>query len=71
MSGADEQRIDPIGQNAAADGSVFSGMQIRHAGNGYDAGQRGDILQLFRGIALDPGTGRVKGVDRRAATHGR
>jgi hypothetical protein len=69
--GANEQRVDPIRQNTAAHGAVLSRMQVRHAGNGFDAGQRCDIIQLLRGVALDPGTGRVEGVDRRAAAHGR
>ena len=69
--GADERRMNSIGQNAAANRAVFSRMQVRHAGNRFDAGKRGDILQLFRGVALDPRTGRVESVDRRAAAHGR
>ena len=69
--GADELRMNSIRQNAAADRAVFSRMQVRHAGNCFDAGKRGDILQLLRGVALDPGTGRVEGVNRRAAAHGK
>ena len=69
--GADELRMNSIRQNAATDRAVFSGMQVGHAGNCFDAGKRGDILQLFGGVALDPGPGRVEGVDRRAAAHGK
>ena len=67
---ADELRMDAVGQDAAAHRPPFAGMQVRHGGHGLDAGQRGDSLQLLLGVALDPGSRRIEGVDRRAAVHG-
>jgi hypothetical protein len=61
--------MNPVSQNGATDGAVFAGMEIRHGGDRLDAGQSGDLLQLKRGIALDPGFGRGEDVDRRAAVH--
>jgi hypothetical protein len=69
--GADQLRVDAVGQDAAADRSPFAGVQIRHGRHGVDAGERGDGLQLLGGVTLDPGPRRIESVDRRAAVHGR
>jgi hypothetical protein len=52
--GADELRVQHIGQDGAAYGAVFAGMQIRHAGNRADAGHRSDLFELLQGLALHP-----------------
>jgi hypothetical protein len=67
--GADQLRMNAISQNGAADGTVFAGMEIRHGRDRADAGQSGDLLELKRGVTLDPGFGRGEDADRRAAVH--
>ena len=67
--GADQLRVNAISQNGAADGTIFAGMEIRHGRDRADAGQSGDLLELKRGVTLDPGFGRGEDVDRRAAVH--
>ena len=67
--GADQLRVNAVSQNGAADRTIFAGMQIRHGGDRADAGQSGDLFELKRGVALDPGFGRGEDVDRRAAVH--
>jgi hypothetical protein len=67
--GADQLRVNAVGQNGAADGTIFSGMEVRHGRDRADAGPTGDLLELKRGVTLDPGLGRGEDVDRRAAVH--
>ncbi len=67
--GADQLRVNAVSQNGAADRTIFAGMEIRHGRDRPDAGQSGDLLELKRGVTLDPGFGRGKDVDRRAAVH--
>jgi hypothetical protein len=67
--GADQLRVNAIRQNGAADGAIFAWMEIRHGRDRPDAGQPGDLLELKRGVTLDPGFGRGEDVDRRAAVH--
>ena len=67
--GADQLRMNAISQNSAADGTIFAGMEIRHGRDCADAGQSSDLLELKRGVTLDPGLGRGEDVDRRAAVH--
>ena len=67
--GADQLRVNAISQNGAADGTIFAGMEIRHSRDCVDAGQSSDLLELKRGVTLDPGFGRGEDVDRRAAVH--
>ena len=67
--GADQLRMNPVGQNGATDGTIFAGMQIRHGGDRPDASQASDLFELKRGVALDPGFGRGEDMDRRTAVH--
>ncbi len=67
--GADQLRMNAISQHGAADGTIFAGMKIRHGRDRLHAGQSGDLLELKRGVTLDPGFGRGEDVDRRAAVH--
>ena len=67
--GADELRMDAVGQDAAAHRPVLAGVQVGHAGDRLDTRERGDLLELARGIALDPRLGRIERVDRRGARH--
>jgi hypothetical protein len=67
--GADQLRVNAIGQNGAADGAIFPGVEIRHGRDRPDARQSGDLLELKRGVTLDPRFGRGEDVDRRAAVH--
>ena len=67
--GTDQLRVNAISQYGAADRTIFAGMEIRHGRDRLDAGPSGDLLELKRGITLDPGFGRGEDVDRRAAVH--
>ena len=67
--GADQLRMNAISQYGAADGTIFAGMEIRHGRDRADAGQSCDLLELKRGVTLDPGLGRGEDADRRAAVH--
>ena len=62
--GTDKGRVDIAGENAAAHGFIFSRVKVRHSGNGENAALGSHGFELARRIALDPGFGRVKGVDR-------
>lgn len=67
--GADKGGVDRVSEHAAANGTIFAGMHVGHAGNSDCAGKRRDVFKLAHRSAFDPGTGRITGMDRRAAGH--
>ena len=67
--GADEGRMDLVGEDGAADRAELAGMQVRQAGDRAHARNVSDCFELAHSGALDPGAGCVEAVDRRTAVH--